>query len=230
MPDTRKPYSNEEIEGLAEVIRGKNNKYTVDVSILREELYNWLYLNSYLEPSCYSNAENEFISSAREYEGLKLTYKEKAAQFTLIAKISKELRTLISSGITKTEIGQALRTLPQYEADREKGKLPSEYINEITTKLEAVESASRRLANYNNSQLIKHRPRKNRLEQHLLELALIFVNTTGQDCDLLKLPHSDLSIFIRFCSEILAEHFDESETFPSALAKRFKRLKLRNQF
>ena len=92
-----------------------------------------------------------------------------------------------------------------------------------------VRQTALHLAGYHKSFVRAERPRKNDLDTIMGLLADVFVQHSGFARDRYDLPHSLTTAFIRFVEVALDGIFDPSEVSPVALARRWKREKLRRR-
>lgn len=93
-----------------------------------------------------------------------------------------------------------------------------------------IRRMARDLAVYHRGFISQHRPRKDRLDTLLWELADIFARHAGRNDSVLLLPSAERSLFIQFCHVALKPlsgrdaPFDPSEVSLRALSRRWFRL------
>lgn len=231
MTGTRPPYSGSDIRDLAEIARGRRNKYVVDTELLRTRLNEWLWANDLVDLSQLPESEEgEYQIAFREFAALEPSHAERTQTLRKIIDLCGHLSEVlefdalppgINGGVRHLIAGQKPfhNTSPEIRRTIEDGR----FVGDFRDRLELLREISTRLEVFHASHSPKHRPTKNKLTHLFYELATIFIAVTGQDCAVQDLPRARNSIFITWASEVLKPFFQRAETSRSALAARSNR-------
>jgi len=232
MTGTRAPYSGSEIRDLADIARGRRNKHVVDAELLCNRLNEWLWTNDLVDLlQLPESEEKERQAAFREFAELEASHTELTRTLRKIIDLSRRLSQVlefeplppgINAGAHRLTAGKkaAHKTSPQIRHTIEDGR----FVKDFRDRLELLRKVCTRLEVFHASQSPKNRPTKDKLSHLLHELAMIFIEVTGQDCAVQDLPRSRDSIFITWASKVLKPFFHEAETSRSALAARFFRM------
>ena len=227
---SRGPYTDIEVQHLADVIRGKRNPHVVNVGLLEELLNQWLIGNDLTDLSLFPG-----IPAAHDDHDLpdvrsNLSHREIANSLRKIASLSEQLSGELTSSAQVSALNATIRRLLTGKKPTIKGnaaiKAAGEemfLIRDFKERLAVLIKASAQLAQYHASHSPRGRPKNLELSNLLYELAHVYVAAAGLDHFIEQLPRSENSRFIAFAREVLSPFFDATETTPKALARRFAR-------
>ncbi len=232
MIGTRTPYSRSDIRDLAEIARGRRNKHVVDEELLGKRLNEWLWTYDLVDLSQLPDSEEKERQAAwRVFAEREPSHAELTQTLRKIIDLSKQLSQLLESSRLPPGINAGPRyltadlkarhkTSPQIRRTIEDSK----FVGDFRDRVELLREVCKRLEIFHASQTPRHRPTKDKLSHLLHELAVIFIEVTGQDCAVHDLSCSRDTIFIRWASAVLKPFFKRTETSQSALAARAYRI------
>ncbi len=222
MTNLTKFYDSDTLEKMASLIESASNNRTIKREILVIELVDLFEtivgLPESEEALVRTMAEEEELSDAQ----LAAVFRDASLADDPIAVISSEYTTF-------TRLKLHLRSREHSRQYRKDGCRP-DLIDKSWSSMSEAERATvlngiRHLAQYYDSQVPRVRPKNNRLDTALFDLAGTFVSLAGLTKHQSELPHSVESQFIQFCTLAIGPFFHPNLTSPKALARRWDRLK-----
>ena len=222
MNNLTKFYDSETLETMASLIERASNNKTISREALVIELVDLFEtivgLPESEEALVWSMAEEEEPSNA-----------QLAAVFRDASLVDDPIAAVSSAFMAFARLKLHLRSREHSRQYRKDGCRP-DLIDKSWSSMSEAERATvlngiRHLAQYYDSQVPRARPKNNRLDTALFELAGVFVDFAGLTKHQSELPHSVESQFIQFCTLAAGPFFHRSFTSPEALARRWYRLK-----
>ena len=152
---------------------------------------------------------------------------EKARHYANILEAPDPFAEGLIHGIYRTEIDALARgrTPRGFARPRPGEDEPASLTARIVRDLALFRQVVEELKTFNELSVRPGAPYKGTKQQLLIWLAELYVELTEQDIDSFDLPHSEGSLFIRFCHFALKPYMSHTETGAGALAKAWKRLK-----
>ena len=222
MTNLTKFYDSDTLEKMASLIESASNNRTIKREILVIELVDLFETIVGLPES-----EEALVRTMAEEE--ELSDAQLAAVFRDASLVDDPIAVVSSEYMAFTRLKLHLRNREHSRQYRKDGCRP-DLIDEPWSTMSEAERATvldsiRHLAIYFKSQVPRARPKNNRLDTALFELAGIFVSLAELTKHQSELPHSVESQFIQFCTLATGPFFHRSFTSPEALARRWYRLK-----
>ena len=215
-------YNSDTLEKMASLIERASNNKTIERETLVIELVDLFEAIVGLPES-----EESLVRAMAEEE--EPNDAQLAAVFRDARLADDPIAVVSSEYIAFTRLKLHLRSREHSRQYRKDGCRPS-LIYELWSSMSEAERATvlnsiRHLAQFFDSQVPRARPKNNRLDTALFELAGVFVDFAGLKHHQYELPHSVESQFIQFCTLATGPFFHPNLTSQTALARRWYRLK-----
>ncbi len=231
MAGTRAPYGETDIRDLAGIARGRRNKHVVDEELLGKRLNEWLRTYDLVDLSQLPDSEDkEYQTVWRELTEREPSHAEMTQILRKIIDLSGQLSEVLNYSSLPPGINAGARRVIADVKARHKTSSQIRrtiedgiFVKDFRDRLELLRQVCTGLENFHASRTPRNRPTKDKLSHLLYELAVIFIDVTGQDCAVHDLPHSNNTKFTGWASAVLEPFYHGTETSRSALASRFRR-------
>ena len=203
-------YSADEFGTIWGIIKRVREAPSMDAELLRSRL------DDLIAALGLPGSKDPFTTAFHEFATLRQSEGELAATFGEIAGTTDKLLKLVDGSEVRAELGARLRDRDAYG---------SAHLADTMKSLAALRAAANTAKVFHIMCNHEGAPRKTLQDTALIELATLFIEVTGQDVDSYDLPHSRKSLFIPFVVATLSSLLPTTEASPTAIAKRWKRLK-----
>ena len=229
----RRELGDAEIRQISDVLAGvrRPSRVVINHELLKEKLNDLLSVTGVADLEADAHGGQSFDVAIAEGAFKRADHRYLHEQYRELADLAGQVERKLTSPELQPQLAAQLRfeRARQTRSRRPRDCSTSEIsgvriLHRLRDDLRLLKLAAENLSVFEKSLTGTGRPRSDLLDTLMLGLGDVYVEARGFDGEVLKLPRSPRSIFIRFCCEVLSHFFPSKAVDAEALSSRWKRL------